>query len=462
LWFFCGAQGGRLTELCTLPSSFPFQPETGSHTAILISESLDGRKTAATRQKGGKSAYPAAASFEVPGGRNAPAATCRALVIAACGKAGPDRLSHPAAKQKPAFEAAKMNRNNCFMQLRFGCNGAGASRPGLLEPLRRKSSILNFCAGEAMLILLRNGMIRSLCYLLAPLATLAQVAPPYVQEGKTRRVSSHVWVIPDGRVNLVPNVGIIVGSESTLVVDSGMGPRNGEVTLREVRKVSSHPQLYLTSTHFHPEHVSGFQAFPAGSRLIRPAVQQEELLAKSAGMIEMFSKMSPAHAELLKPVKPRIPDLTFGNFVELRLGGLTVRIFTVKPAHTDGDNFVWVKEDGVLFCGDVVINRFYPIISDHGGSWIEVLDELAKIKPAIVVPGHGEVAGPELIARERAYLVKLQTRSRESKAQGKSAAETVAALSPEIKAAYRDWENPEWIGPGIQRFYAEAPDGQGR
>ena len=50
----------------------------------------------------------------------------------------------------------------------------------------------------------------------------AQAAPPpYVPEGKTMKVSEHVWVIPDGRVNLVPNIGFIVGSKATLVVDSG-------------------------------------------------------------------------------------------------------------------------------------------------------------------------------------------------------------------------------------------------
>jgi glyoxylase-like metal-dependent hydrolase (beta-lactamase superfamily II) len=280
--------------------------------------------------------------------------------------------------------------------------------------------------------------IKLLCRLapfLVAAPALAQPTLPDVQEGRTKRVSAHVWVIPDGRVNLVPNIGIILGTDATLVVDSGMGPRNSEVTLREVRKVGSRPRLYLTSTHFHPEHVSGFQAFPVSAPLIRPAVQQEELLTKSAPLVDVFSKMSPVHAELLKPVKPRIPDLTFGNFVELPLGGVTVRLFTVKPAHTRGDNFVWVKEDGLLFGGDVIINRFYPIIDEHGGGWIDVLDELARLKPGIIVPGHGEVGGTELITRERLYLAEMQSRARQLKARGKSAAQTLAALAPEIKAS---------------------------
>ena len=66
----------------------------------------------------------------------------------------------------------------------------------------------------------------------APLGHNQSQPPPLVQANQTIKVSDHVYVIPDGRVNLVPNIGIIVGSRATLVVDAGMGPRNGETVLR--------------------------------------------------------------------------------------------------------------------------------------------------------------------------------------------------------------------------------------
>lgn len=283
-------------------------------------------------------------------------------------------------------------------------------------------------------------------------------APPYVRAGRTVKVSEHVWVIPDGRVNLVPNIGIIAGSKATLVVDSGMGPQNGEVTLREVRKISRNLPLYLTTTHFHPEHVSGFQVFPANALLIRPSVQQEELVTGTAALTDLFSKMSPVHAGLLKNVKMRPPDIQFANAVDIDLGGVTARLFTLGPAHTRSDNFVLVKEDNVLFGGDVITNRFFPIILDESGaSWIQVLDRLAMLKPARVVPGHGEVADASLITRVRAFLGEMQARTRELKNQGKSADEAAAQLSKELEFKYRDWDNPEFLPGGIHRFYAEAP-----
>src|SRR5229473_2117226 len=72
----------------------------------------------------------------------------------------------------------------------------------------------------------------------APLGHNQSQPPPLVQENKTIKVSEHVYVIPDGRVNLVPNIGIIVGTRATLIVDAGMGPRNGQAVVRELAKVS--------------------------------------------------------------------------------------------------------------------------------------------------------------------------------------------------------------------------------
>ena len=67
-------------------------------------------------------------------------------------------------------------------------------------------------------------------------------ADPIIKENATVKVSDHVYVIPDFNVGLVPNVGIIVGGRATLVVDTGLGPRNGQaIILRLPRAVVTTP-----------------------------------------------------------------------------------------------------------------------------------------------------------------------------------------------------------------------------
>jgi len=302
--------------------------------------------------------------------------------------------------------------------------------------------------------------MRSLLPLVAcPLLWAQTEPPPYVQEGKTVKISEHVWVIPDGCVNLVPNIGFVMGNKATLAIDSGMGDRNGQTTLRELQKVSKNADLYLTTTHFHPEHVTGFHVFPPRAKLIRPAVQEEELNSKGRGMLLQFSGMSRANAELLKGAVLRPADMVFDGSVEIDLGGVTVRLFTLGPAHTKGDNFIWVKEDKVLFGGDVITNRFFPILPDgdsNGRNWIAVLDRLAALQPRSVVPGHGEVDTIEAIARERDLLQALETRTRKVKSEGASADQAVKMLVEEFRTRYPEYGNTGLLGNGVKKFYSEA------
>jgi glyoxylase-like metal-dependent hydrolase (beta-lactamase superfamily II) len=294
----------------------------------------------------------------------------------------------------------------------------------------------------------------------APLGHNQSQPPPLVQANKAIRVSDHVFVIPDGRVNLVPNIGIIVGNRATLVVDAGMGPRNGQVVVRELAKVSKNSDLYFTTTHFHPEHVTGVQAFPANTKIIRSAVQEQELKQKQPEFISNFSKRTPEIKALLQDVKPRPPDILFDREVKIDLGGVTARVFLVGPGHTRGDTAIYVEEDKVLFTGDVVVNRFFPIFPDKdasGKNWLGVLNQFEVLGPLKVVPGHGEVGDAALIAAEQSYLKAVRSRTAELKAQGKSAKDIGQALTPEFKAKYPNWDNPGWIADAVEHFYSE-PD----
>ena len=52
-------------------------------------------------------------------------------------------------------------------------------------------------------------------------------------------IATGVHVIPDGGIPLVPNIGIVEGARSTLVVDTGMGHRSGNVVLGHARATAN-------------------------------------------------------------------------------------------------------------------------------------------------------------------------------------------------------------------------------
>jgi glyoxylase-like metal-dependent hydrolase (beta-lactamase superfamily II) len=89
---------------------------------------------------------------------------------------------------------------------------------------------------------------------------------------------------PDFDVVLVPNVTLVVGTRGALVVDTGMAARNGQSIMREVDKVSrpqgnAVPELYLVTTHIHPEHDLGAGGFPARTKMLRSKEQEASDIA---------------------------------------------------------------------------------------------------------------------------------------------------------------------------------------
>lgn len=284
-------------------------------------------------------------------------------------------------------------------------------------------------------------------------------SPLLLQTGDEQEIAPGVHVVPDRRVNLVPNVGIVLGDDAILVVDTGMGPANGRLSLEAARRLGGDRRLFLTLTHFHPEHGFGAQSFADEATIVYNRAQAEELAADGQEFIAMFSEFGPEVAELLADVEIVQPHQTYDGTLTLDLGNRTVELREFGGAHTHGDQVVLLPAEGVLFAGDLVENRFFPIVFGdvaNGPAWIETLDRLEELGARTVVPGHGEVGGPELIQSLRAYLVEVRDAVAARIGQGQDVETIAAELGPEIRARYESWDNPEWIDFAIRNFHREA------
>jgi glyoxylase-like metal-dependent hydrolase (beta-lactamase superfamily II) len=279
---------------------------------------------------------------------------------------------------------------------------------------------------------------------LLALVLLAQqpAAPPtpLVKENATVKVSEHVHVIPDGNIGGVPNVGIIVGSKAVLVVDTGLGPRNGETVLREVKKLSN-ADIYVVGTHFHSEHILGESAFPASARIIRSRAEQRDI--DEIGIQPNFATRSPAMADLMKDAQFRRADEFFDSEKILDLGGVRVRLtWAGGGTHTEGDTLIFVEGDNVLFAGDILMNRRYLAIGGGKASiqaWINVIEKLAPLHPTRIVPSHGEMGDGSLIETNLGYLKALQTRVTELKREGKTVDQAADTVTTEFRTKYTGW-----------------------
>jgi glyoxylase-like metal-dependent hydrolase (beta-lactamase superfamily II) len=217
------------------------------------------------------------------------------------------------------------------------------------------------------------------------------------------------------------------------------------------KKLAGTKPLYLVTTHVHPEHDLGAQAFPDSTKFIRSTDQIKEIAEAGLSLAKVFATRSEVYSNLLRDADFRKADITFEGNYDLDLGGVWASLTAMGPNHTVGDTIIWIEPDRVLFAGDLAMSRQPAFASPHSSlrRWLASLDRLEALKPAIIVPSHGPIGdGSSFITAYRAYLTEVRDRTAAEKAAGRNvdqAIETVSAafgdqmrLAGAIKAAYAE------------------------
>ncbi|MEU9042886.1 MULTISPECIES: MBL fold metallo-hydrolase [unclassified Kitasatospora] len=281
---------------------------------------------------------------------------------------------------------------------------------------------------------------------------------PAVHVSGALEIAPDLLVVPNRGIPLVPNIGIIGGTRAVLVVDTGLGTANAEQVLALASEVAGGRRLYLTTTHFHPEHALGAHVFDGQATYLANRAQADDLRTKGPGYLEMFRGFGGPVADRLDAgVRVPAPDAVYDGGYDLDLGGRTVRLRPTGRGHTKGDQVVEVPDAGVLFTGDLaetgqfaIFPWFPPHDTDVSGvGWLAVLERLAAGRHRVVVPGHGGVGGPQVLADVRDYLRELRDetwRRRDSAMDDRAITAEVRALLIE---RHPQWAGQEWIEKGV-------------
>lgn len=290
--------------------------------------------------------------------------------------------------------------------------------------------------------------------------------PPTVDVSNLKEVAEGVWVVRDHRIWLVPNIGIVLGKDAALIVDCGMGPANGERVLDLARRIAGKRRLFLTMTHFHPEHGYGAQVFRSEATIVYNQAQRDELQEKGARYIDLFRQtQTPAAAAALDGTEIVMPHFTYdGPRAELDLGGRKVELRTWGTAHTRGDQVVFLPQERILFAGDLIEERMFPIFpwfppADRdidSGRWVEILNGFRDFNPAVVVPGHGDLGDVQIALTLASHIETVGREVRRRRANGQTAGQIIAEYKPAIISDNPGWEHPDLIDWEIGFFAAQS------
>jgi len=205
------------------------------------------------------------------------------------------------------------------------------------------------------------------------------------------------------------NIGVLAGDEGVLLIDAEWPQLHAKV-LATVSHISAKPIRYLVNTHWHWDHVGGNGLFGKDGVVIFSSEQTHDYIAKE----QATEKSPPGSPYAVDPAA--IPVVTVKNGIKFHLGGQTVEVSHVPPAHTNGDLIVRFVEADVIQTGDTFFHGFYPDIDQpHGGTidgMIALYTTLYKMcgPNTKIIPGHGPVANREDVREYQQMLREVRKR----------------------------------------------------
>ena len=271
----------------------------------------------------------------------------------------------------------------------------------------------------------------------------AEIPPPVIQE-----VSEGIfaYIQMDGSWFL-NNTGTIVGERHATVVDSTGTEARALAFHRALRTVTDKPVNTLINTHSHGDHTHGNFVFAPGAAIIAHERCRREVMAVGNLAHALFPMIDFGDC----PVTP--PFVTFEDRLNVYVDDLRVELMFVGPAHTTNDIVAWIPERKLLFSGDIIFNGGTPFaLGGSVGGWLAALDRIEALGAETIVPGHGEVCGPEAIGDVRAYLQFILGVAREGFEKGTPPLELATGLDLGRFAPLHDAER---LVPNLHRIYSE-------
>ncbi|HET6798058.1 MAG TPA: MBL fold metallo-hydrolase [Gemmatimonadales bacterium] len=274
-----------------------------------------------------------------------------------------------------------------------------------------------------------------LCVLVFSLPTSSRVVSPrplpvrllapgiYAVMGDTGRGS-------EGR----PNAGFVVTDRGVIVIDALASPAQGRQLLESIRSVTSDSIKWLVLTHHHPDHHFGAIVFRRlGAKVI--AHPDRNTLAAEGGEGALLADwVRVVGLDAMRGFEfSDQPDRPVTTVDTLQMGHETIVISHPGAAHSAGDLMVWLPRKRVLFTGDILIEDGVTMVVDgNSGELLRALDDIVKLHPSVVVPGHGAIPSraEDLVTRTRQYITALRSDMKTALERGLPMGKALARLPP--------------------------------
>lgn len=264
------------------------------------------------------------------------------------------------------------------------------------------------------------------------------------------------YIQPDGTW-WINNTGFLAGRRQTIAIDASSTDRRTTRFIDTIGTHASAPVTTLINTHHHGDHTNGNYLFERATivghercraAMLADGVEGVEAL-RNAGVF-MGPDGPPDWGRAV--VEP--PFITFADGVTVYADDIRAEVrYIGTPAHTTNDSIIWLPEQKVLYCGDLLFNGGTPflLMGSLAGA-IQAVESLKSVDADVVIPGHGPVCDLSVADQVLGYLRFVDDLARSAHGAGISPLEAARATD---LGEYADLTDSERIVGNLHRAYAE-------
>ncbi len=211
--------------------------------------------------------------------------------------------------------------------------------------------------------------------------------------------------------NFISNAGFVVTPKGVVVIDALGSPVLAQKLIQEIRKVTKQKIVAVVLTHYHADHVYGLQEFKRLGATVYAQRDGLNYLASETAKQRLIASRIDFAPWVNENTRLVAADVWIDQSKTVTVDGVEFILNRVGPAHAHEDLIVYVPSEKVLFAGDLVFRGRIPFVGNADSrGWVSALNEIQKLKPAIVVPGHGPYStnAVEDVVFTRNYLAYLR------------------------------------------------------
>ncbi len=227
----------------------------------------------------------------------------------------------------------------------------------------------------------------------------------------------------------------VLGSEGVLVVDPLIAPPLAQEVEARLRRRTTAPVRFVALTHHHTDHTWGAAVFAAqGAAVVAHRACRERMAEDHPALLDSRQRQ-PELADLFAGAALVLPTVTYDEGLVLYLGDVEVEVWHPGWGHTPGDTFLFLPEQRVAVCGDLVFAGYHFNYEDASIPGVrQGLKALGALDADVFIPGHGPAGGPEVLAAQAAYHDAVER----IVAAGMEAGKDDEAVAADIRAAFPD------------------------